>query len=40
MKDAYRKVGALVEHVVKFLLCGCSVSLLTRGTVIALLFEL
>jgi hypothetical protein len=24
-KDAYRKVGALVEHMVKVLLCGCSV---------------
>jgi hypothetical protein len=24
-KDYYQKVGALVEHVVKVLLCGCSV---------------
>jgi hypothetical protein len=23
--DAYRKVGALVEHAVKVILCGCSV---------------
>jgi hypothetical protein len=25
-KDAYRKVGALVEHMVKVILCGCSVT--------------
>jgi hypothetical protein len=25
-KDAYRKVGALVEHVVKVILFGCSVT--------------
>jgi hypothetical protein len=24
-KDYYQKVGALVEHAVKVLLCGCSV---------------
>jgi hypothetical protein len=24
-KDAYRKVGALVEHAMKVLMCGCSV---------------
>jgi hypothetical protein len=24
-KDAYQKVGALVEHTIKVLLCGCSV---------------
>jgi hypothetical protein len=24
-KDAHRKVGALVEHAVKVILCGCSV---------------
>jgi hypothetical protein len=25
-KDAYRKVGALIEHAVKVILCGCSVT--------------
>jgi hypothetical protein len=25
-KDAYRKVGPLVEHAVKVILCGCSVT--------------
>jgi hypothetical protein len=24
-KNAYRKVGALIEHAVKVFLCGCSV---------------